>query len=343
MKALLYRGPGKGTIKDIPMPMCRQDEVIIQVKSCGICYHCEWGHETVGTSASRYPVVPGHEFAGIIHEVGERVTSIKVNDRVTADNTVACERCYYCKGGFPGYCNDFGVLGHNLNGGFAEYLVVRESKCFKIKDSTSFNAAALTEAVACCVHCIDRCGIRYGDVVVIFGAGPNGMILAQLAKESGASRVISIAGAQNKLDILNRMGIETIRMDREAYSVHENRLREMSPHGVDIVIDATASNTVINSAFKLLKKGGKLMQYSYMPDGEGARLTLNANLCALREITYLTTGFQANCFGRALQAIENGVVNVDVMITHEFPLENYFMALKLNHEDRSAIKVMIHP
>ena len=271
MKALMYDKAGRenSSVRQIPYPECGDDEIIIKVMSCSICKGAEHDHDNgKGTDLAKYPVVPGHEFAGYVHEVGKNVTAFKPGDRVTADNTEYCGDCYYCRREESNYCPTFGSLGHNINGGFAEFVRVKKEKVFHIPDHLSFNAAALSEPVACCIHAVDRANIRYGDTVVIFGAGSMAQILGQLFKASNAEKVYMIAGKSSKLELAAKYGIIPIEMDRNDYSVHEKALLKENPLGVDLIIDATGSTKVISESMKLLKKGGTLLQYAIVHSGE---------------------------------------------------------------------------
>ena len=217
MKALMYDKAGRenSSVRQIPYPECGDDEVIIKVMSCSICKGAEHDHDNgKGTDLAKYPVVPGHEFAGYVHEVGKNVTAFKPGDRVTADNTEYCGDCYYCRREESNYCPTFGSLGHNINGGFAEFVRVKKEKVFHIPDHLSFNAAALSEPVACCIHAVDRANVRYGDTVVIFGAGSMAQILGQLFKASNAEKVYMVAGKSSKLDLAAKYGIIPIEMNR---------------------------------------------------------------------------------------------------------------------------------
>ena len=264
-----------------------------------------------------------------------------VGDRVTADNTVLCGNCYYCRRNDPLHCDNFGSLGHNRFGGFAEYVLVDEEKVFHIPDSMSFNAAALTEPVACCLHAIDRLNVQFGDKIVIYGAGPNGLILSMLAKATSASKVVCVAPTQKKLDILKAKGIDTIQMDRHDHSVHESEIFRRFPHGVDAVIESTGNQQMIGSAINILKKGGKLIQYA-TPSGD--RFTdLSVQDLYFKEISLITSCCQTHNYDRCLEAMESGVVDCDCLVSHEFSLDDYFEGLDLNKTNHEAIKVIIHP
>ncbi len=345
MRALVYDKPGRqySGIRDIERPVPGDDEVIIRVMSASICKGVEHDHdqEGVGTDLAQYPVVPGHEFAGIVDEVGANVTGVKPGDRVTADNTEYCGSCYYCKKEESNYCPVFGSLGHNINGGFAGYVRLKKEKVFHIPDNVSFNAASLCEPIACCIHCVDRCGIKYGDTVAVLGAGPMGLILAQLIAHSSAFNTVVIAPTKSKLDVAEKLGVSAIQMDKNDYGVHEKAIFGKFPEGVDCVVDTTGSVELMEHSLKLLKKGGRLVQYSFVHSRKP--LALDTTLMFNNELTYTASFCQSHNFGRAVDAIASGKINADVLVTHEFDLEHFYDALDENVNNHDSIKVTVHP
>ncbi|MDD3339161.1 MAG: zinc-dependent alcohol dehydrogenase family protein [Lachnospiraceae bacterium] len=344
MKALMYDKPGRenSSIREIPYPECGDDEVIIKVMTASICKGVEHDHDNgTGTDLAKYPVVPGHEFSGYVYEIGKNVTDVKPGDRVTADNTEYCGECYYCKKEESNYCPTFGSLGHNINGGFAEFVRLKKEKVFHIPDSVSFNAAALCEPIACCLHAVDRSNVKYGDTVVVFGAGSMGLILAELFQASNAKKVYIIAGTESKMKKAAAKGVSTIVMNRNDYSVHEKKLLEENPLGVDIIVDATGSPKVCENSMKLLKKGGMLLQYAVVHSKE--KMQLDPQLMFNNELTFTTSFCQSHNFGRAIEMLESGIVDGDDLVTGEYPLDEFYDALDENVTDRNSVKVVIHP
>ena len=155
MRANVYDKPGHCEITQVPVPEIGPHQVLIKVMSCGICKGADVALAQGGFLA-RFPLLNGHEFAGYVCKVGEHVATFKVGDRVTADNTVLCGDCYYCRKDQPLYCENFYSLGCNGPGGFAEYVAVNADKVFPISDHLSFNEAIFAEPTACAVHSCSR-------------------------------------------------------------------------------------------------------------------------------------------------------------------------------------------
>ena len=339
MKALVYSEPKFFEVKEVPQPECKANQAVVKVMSCGICKTDVHIHN--GEFISKFPLTPGHEFSGVIVELGAEVKGFKVGDRVACDNATACGECYYCKRNLPLYCENFHSLGCNAPGGFAEYVVVNGSKLFHISDSMSFDIAAFAEPTACAVHGMDSIDVHNGDTVLMFGSGPTGIILAQLLKYGGAGRVVVAARSEFKLQILKDLGIETVLMDGSSSGDHVKAITEMEPQGFDIVVDATGSPAVLQDCLRYLKKGGKLVVYGVCDEAD--RITVSPYDVFANEYKIIGSFAQVNCFDRALNAIERGIVKVDRLITDEFSLEDYDKALKNVMNGKSSLKVIIHP
>lgn len=344
MKALVYDKPGRanGSIRDIPVPACGPGDVRTRVLSCGICKPAERSHDTSGSVLGVYPAVPGHEFAGVVDAVGERVSMFRVGDRVTADNGVPCGLCAFCRAGQPSYCSNFVSKGHNDAGGMAQYVVANESKVFKIPETVSFDAASLSELVGCCLHCVDRANINYGDVVFVFGAGASGSILCQLLLHSNAAKVVVFDKIQEKLNVLSAKGCEAILVSAGEYGRHEKEAMRRYPLGAHKIIDTTGEARLMESGIGLVRPGGTFVGYSF-PTTEEKKLPLDIATFIVKELAYIGSTFQSFDFDRVLETLANGIIDASAVITHHFPLERYFEALDLNLTDEQSVKVMIHP
>ena len=187
MKAVVYEKPGRanGSVKEIPRPVCGDNDVLIKVMACGICKPAESSHDRTGSLLGVYPAVPGHEFSGIAVEVGKNVKHVKVGDRVTADNGVQCGTCYYCQTGLPP-C-ETSNQGHNHRAVLPSMCCARPRR-YTLFRELSFDSACLSELINCALSCVDNCELKYGDNVAVIGCGSSGSLIAQLLKNSCAGR-----------------------------------------------------------------------------------------------------------------------------------------------------------
>ena len=207
MKAAVYHGSGDLRVEEVPVRKLKDNEVKIQVKYCGICgTDIHIFHGDGGCCDVTPPLVPGHEFSGVVAEVGAGVKTVKVGDRVTGDPNDMCGECYFCKNGMQHFCKNNIGIGTTVDGGFAEYVIMREKQVYKVSDELSFIEAAMAEPISCCLHGIDLCNIKAGDTVLVIGGGPIGMIMMQLAKNAGASKVIMSEPVEEKREQALKLG-----------------------------------------------------------------------------------------------------------------------------------------
>ena len=340
MKAVVYTAPREFEVKEVPVPKIAPNQVLIRVRSCGVCRTDI--HLQEGEFLAKYPFTNGHEFAGEIVEVGSETHGFKVGDRVVADNTVLCGECYYCRRNQPLFCENFVSLGCNTDGGFAEYVKVNYDKVFHISDSLPFDVAAFTEPTACAVHGMDVIDIKCGDDVLIFGAGPTGIILTQLIKHGGAGNVVVCASNQKKLDIIEKNGYaKTVKMDRNDYSKHTREIQEKYPLGFDVVIDATGSPKVLEQCFNFCKYGAKIVVYGVANMAD--KIQISPYLMFEREYKLIGSYAQTHCFDRAIKFLENGIVKVDDLVTDHFDLDGYGDMIEKMYHGKDNIKIIINP
>jgi len=340
LKALVYDKPESFAIREVPDPVCRENDIIIKVAVCGICKTDVHIHH--GRFISQFPLVPGHEFAGTVAKVGSGVTDFRIGDRVTGDNTVLCGSCYYCRRDQPLYCERFFSRGVTAPGGLAQFVVVGQDKTFHIPENLSFEEAAMTEPTACVIHGMDVMDVHPGDDVLLFGCGPTGIILAQMIKHCGAARLVAADPGQFKLDLVSRLGADNVVcVDRKDSSVHRKKIKDIQPRGFDIIVDATGNPAVVQECFDYAKKGSKILIYGVCP--EDARITISPYEIFQNEYKILGSFAQTHCFDRAIDALGKGIVKVKELITHSFPLEEYAQALDIVSKPGKKHKVVITP
>ena len=339
MKALVYNEPGKFEIKEVTTPVCKPNQVLIKVEFCGICktdVHIHHGH-----FISKFPLTPGHEFTGYVDTFGSEVKAFRKGDRVVADNTVLCGECYYCRRNQPLYCENFVSLGVTDPGGFAEYVAVNQDKVFPISDKLSFEEASFAEPAACAIHGMDMIDVQNGDRILMFGAGPTGIILAQLLKHGGAGQLVVAAPSQFKLDMLKDMGIQTVQISRDLEANQDAEIRQYAPHGYDIIIDATGSAKITQACFQYAKKGSKIVVYGVCDETD--RISVSPYDIFSNEYKLIGSFAQTHCFDRAIQALESGIVKVDKLTSHVFSLDDYKTGLETVMSGKNSMKVLIKP
>lgn len=339
MRAVVYSAPGLFEVLTVPAPEPREGEVRIAVEMAGMCGTDL--HIHAGGFFSRYPLTPGHEIVGRVESVGDGAEGLEVGQRVVADNTVLCGKCAPCRRGEPLFCHNFYSLGVNGPGAFAQYVTVRAEKCF-VADDLDPRVAVMTEPTACAIHGMDVLGLRPGVDVLLFGAGPTGLVLAQLLSHGGAARVTVAAPTEFKLKLAREYGIDgTLRLDRSSPAAAMGELRSRAPEGYDVVIDATGAPAVIELCMPLVRDGGTVLIYG-MADKE-VTLPFHPYEVFRRELTVKGSFAQVHCFDRALGVIRSGRVRTEGIVTHEFDLEGYGQALETVRSDPSCLKAAIVP
>jgi len=338
MKAIVYSSPGEFAYTDTPEPKPAPDEVLIRVKACGVCrtdMHIHLGH-----FISKFPLIPGHEISGEIAEVGTDVDNFRVGDQVVADNTELCGYCRYCREDKPLYCENFVSHGVNCAGGFAEYVAIKAAKTFKVHN-LSFLEAVMVEPLACAMHGMDVIDLTPGSEVLLFGAGPTGLLLAQLLKQNGAVNLVVAAPPGSKLDLAASLAADSIiPINKRDYSQHRKEIQKRFPGGFTTVVEATGVSQLFEEAIDYTTIGGQIIAYGVYPEGENVRI--NPYEIFKRELTVKGSFAQTHCFDRAIKYLESGQVQVSEMITHPLSLADYGEALDLMQRSQ-ATKIALIP
>ena len=259
MKAYVIEGPHRGVVKEVPIPEPQEGELLVKVMAAGLCGTD--GHIYQGEYYSSFPLIPGHEFAGIVVKTGPGVKYFREGQRVAADPNIFCGRCEFCKENIQNFCHDFQAIGVTRDGAFAEYVLVPESTAFDVGD-LDFTAAALIEPLACVVYGQKRARPVLGAHVLIFGAGPIGLLHLQLAKRNGAATVTMVDIRPERLETARSMGADFTVIAREE---SERELRRLRPGGYHLVIDSTGAPSVVERAVAFVRNAGTLLVFGVCP------------------------------------------------------------------------------
>ncbi|GAB4536721.1 MAG: zinc-dependent alcohol dehydrogenase family protein [Anaerolineae bacterium] len=335
MQAVVFPAPETVRVEQVPDPVCERDEVIVQVVASGLCgtdlhiYRNEY--------MSNFPVIPGHEFAGVVAEVGKEVTDFKRGDRVTVDPNLYCGHCYFCRNEQANHCLNWQGVGITRQGSFAEYVPVPARACYKVPDSLTDAQAAFVEPLSCVIYALKRLRVWPGDEVLIFGAGPMGLLLVQALRHSGASQVVAVEKQPDRLALAGRLGATAT---VTAGPNQKEALRHLAPYGFSIVIDATGVPAVIEQAFDYLRPRGQFLQFGVAP--KGASINLSPYDVFQHDWTIIGSFALCYTFQPAISWLATSVVDVEPLISHTMPLADFSTALQEFAAGRT-MKVHLRP
>jgi len=288
-----------------------------------------------GSTNTNPPVVLGHEFVGDVIEVGSQVPGLKCGDLVTIDPNISCGQCWYCRMGEPNLCTNLTAVGVNFDGGFAEYCVVPSSQVYHFKTKVPYHHAAMAEPVACCLHGIDRIGLREGQTVAVVGSGAIGLIMVQLALLGGASQVFASDPIERRRKIAEQVGavpVNPTQIDLSSF------VRTRYPQGVDVAIECAGNPIAMQEAIESVRRGGTVMLFS-VPNVD-AVLQLQPYQLFQRELKILGSFTNPNTQGRAVDLILSKRIQLEPLITHRLPLESIKEAFQL-FGNPDAIKIIV--
>ncbi len=302
MRAAIFSGPKDLLIKNFNIPKPGEHEILLEVDRCGLCgtdFHIFSGH-----APSKPPMIPGHEYVGIVRETGTSVKSLKPGDHVAVDPNIYCGHCQYCRTGKIQFCENLKALGVTLNGGFAENSLLPESQAYKIPDDFSFAAAAFAEPLSCCVHGMDQAGVKHGESVAIVGGGTIGLLMLQLVKISGAGKIIVIEPVERKRNTALTLGADYV-FDPDSKTTRDE-ITELTSGGPDVVIECVGNSSAAGLAFSIPKKGGRVVIFGLSKADD--ILKINLQKLFHKELTVKSSLLNPFTFSRAVELLVTGKV-----------------------------------
>jgi len=315
MKALVMESPRNAVVKEVPYPAPGPKEITIQVKRVGICGTDL--HIYQGTFMPTYPLIPGHEFAGVVHEVGPGVTRFKAGDRVAVDPSLFCGECDFCLSGRGNHCRSWAAIGDTINGAMAEFVKVPEQNAFLMPERMTFAEGAFIEPIACVVHGMNQLRIAVGQSVLLFGAGSIGQLLIQALSHAGAGELVVVDVAESKLRMAIENGATRGLLSSEVESALANRKKH---DGFDVVVDATGIPAVIQSQFQYLAPKGTHLQFGVAPQDA----TITVRPFDIYHMDWKFVGSMAvnHTFQPALQWIAAGRFATNPLVSNVLRLED---------------------
>ena len=320
MKAALLTGIRTIEIRDVPTPRpVKDDDVLVRSGVVGICgsdlhYYLS---ENVGGERISYPFIPGHECAGTVEKVGQAVSRVKRGDQVVIEPAVSCGRCDQCLAGRPHTCRSLLFLGHygELTGGMAEFCLAPERNCVPLPRELDLVRGALAEPLSIAVYAADLAGRVEGKRSAILGAGPIGLCVALALRTKGAGPLYVTEKVEARLAAARKVGADWAGNPDRGDIVAEILAHE--PLGLDVVFECCGDQAALDQGVALLKPGGTLVVVGIPVE---ARVSFPSAKVRRKEIRIQNVRRQNRCLEKSVEWIRAGLVQVDFLATHTFPL-----------------------
>ena len=343
MKAIVKYAPGEGNVelRDVPEPRPGPGQVKIEVKAAGVCGSDIHIYHSDIKLALRPPVVMGHEFSGVIAEVGAGVSGFQVGERVTSETAAyVCGHCLSCRAGNYNTCPEKKLTGYVFDGCFARYCVVDARRLHRLPENVDFVAGALTEPLACCVHAIlELTTISAGDVVAITGPGPIGLLGLQLVKAAGGYAIVCGASQDaERLKVARSLGADrTVDVQAEDTLAVVQGLTD--GEGADVVLECSGVPAGARLGLNLVRRRGQYTQVGLF----GRPFEIDFELIAYRELRVTgSLGQKWTAWRRALALMERGLVKTRPLVSHTFPLTAWREAFQV-FEEKRGLKIILDP
>ncbi len=347
MFALVYHGPDDMRVEEVPIPQIGPDEILLRVSAASICgtdlriWH--GGHR-------KYPVgtlrIPGHEVTGEIAEVGKNIQNLNAGQQVFVAPNMGCGHCRQCISGNNNRCADYAALGVTLDGAFGEFMrvpaaAVQQGNVMPVAEGIGVDVAALIEPLACVLRGQRALAIQPGDVVLVMGAGPIGIMHMLLARLSGASKVLVSELGEDRLLRAEQLGADRgILLEKE--DIHSVIEAESGGQGADVVIVAAPSHQGQESALSLAAIGGRINFFGGLPK-DRPTINFDSNLVHYKELLVTaTTACSTNDCRQAAAIVNSGRIDLAPLISARYALKDALLAFQAA-EDRHSLKVVVKP
>lgn len=345
MRAVVLSGPNQFAPAEIEKPQIGPDEILLEMKAAAICgtdMRILTGKKTKGV---RYPSVIGHEFCGVIAEVGADVKGYEVGEKVAVANVIPCHHCSSCLRGRTNACLDRKAIGYEFDGGFEEYIripsiCIENGNVVKLPEYMSYQAGALIEPLSCCIRGLKNAGTGFNDDVLIVGAGPIGLFHLQLSKIAGARKVIVSEPNEQRRKVALELGADLV-VDPTKEDLPAIVDRETNGQGMDVIVMAIGVPALVNSTLKLCKRGGTVNLFAgFAGTGES---TVEVNTIHYNEINVNgSTAYKLEDYLAAAEMIKSGKIDADKIVTHRFKIEDFQKAYDVCIAG-TGLKVIIEP
>jgi L-iditol 2-dehydrogenase len=343
VKALVLTAYNQFAYTDVPEPSVGPDDVLVEVKACGICGSDVHGMD--GSTGRRIPpIIMGHEAAGVIAQLGSNVRQFHAGERVTFDSMISCGRCYFCRRGAINLCDHRRVLGvscqeFRCEGALAQYVAVPQHIVYRLPDGLSLERAALVEPLSVVFHAVARLGVQLSDTAAVVGSGMIGLLAVQALRAAGCGRIIAVDVDRARLELAGKLGADDALSPRET-DVVAGIAGRTGGRGADVAMEAAGFPATVSTAVHAVRKGGRVALVGNLTP----QVELPLQAVVTRELTLLGSCASAGEYPACLEMIARGAINVDALISAVAPLaEGAAWFQRLHQGGEGLLKVILTP
>lgn len=335
MKVIRLHASGDMRLHDEPVPTPGEGEALLRVTAIGVCgSDLHWFKESgIGDARLTHPLVLGHEFAAVIQD-GERK-----GQRVAVDPAIPCEVCEFCKEGNPNFCTALRFAGHSDTDGALREVMTWPRRCLHtLPDSMSDDDGAMLEPLGVALHAIDLAHLRPGLTVGVYGCGPIGLLVVQLARASGATRIIATDKLPHRVEAARSCGA-AVTFQSQGGTETPEIWAATDQRGVDVAFEVAGENDAVETAIETAKPGGKVILVG-IPSVDRTEFT--ASTARRKGLTIKLSRRMKLTYPRAIRLVERGIVDVRSLVTAQYPLDQFKEAFSAA-DRREGHKIVIHP
>ncbi len=339
MRAIVIEQPNTVVLREVETPLPGPGEVRVRSVRAGVCRtDLDIATGALDPRWVRYPIVPGHEWSGVVDSVSEGVTNIEPGARVVCEGNIACLNCPRCRAGDTHLCVRYDAVGFTRGGGYGEFVVVPARVAHPLPDHVSFDAAVLVEPGAVVLKALERARLEPAETVGVVGVGALGAIAIRLARLRSPAAVIAYGLREEELELALALGADAV--VNVAQADVEAETRRLAGGGLDVVVETAGATEAIELSTRLAREGGRIVALGIA--GHGHELTLPADRIALRDLSVFgSVGYTTAAWARMVAVLRERLVDLEPIVTHRFPLERFEDAFALMDERRGIVAKIV--
>jgi 2-desacetyl-2-hydroxyethyl bacteriochlorophyllide A dehydrogenase len=333
MRAVVVEGPNAVSYREVQAPVVGADDVLVESREAGLCRTDIEMMTGVFTDPRwvRFPVIPGHEWAGTVVEVGAGVESVRVGDRVVCEGMIVCHRCRPCRRGETHWCERIEALGFTRPGGYAELVAVPERVVHRLPEHVSFDAGVLVEPASVVLRGLEKARAEPGEAVGVIGVGTLGALAIVLLALQSPSRIVAYGVREEELELAQQLGATEVVLAGDGAPAQDD---------LDLVVETAGATVAVGLATQLCRPGGRAVLLGIA--GEGRTLTLPSDLLVAKDMTLIgSIAYPASTWSRVVGLLTKGVLDLDPIVTHRFPMSDFEEAVALMDDRRGIVAKIV--